>query len=100
MASLFNIEDSFDPRDDLMGTGIGWLIQVNDTVFKIILERSFKGSGSCGNGSVVVSEHIHLVIVFEEQGPIFGLDSAWLIRGLNNELVLDNFFFCHYFFFL
>jgi hypothetical protein len=100
VACLFNIQDSLDPGHHLMGAGIGRLIQIDDTIFKVILERSFERSGPGRNGGVVVGEYIHLVIVFQEEGPIFGLDGGWLIRRLNDELIVDHFLFCHDLFFL
>lgn len=70
MASLFDVEDLLDPGDHFMGTGIGRFIQVDDTVFEIIFERSLKGGGSSRNGGIVSGEDIHLVVIFEEEGPI------------------------------
>ena len=32
MASLVNLEDFLDPGNDLMGRGVGGLVQVDDTV--------------------------------------------------------------------
>lgn len=90
MACLFNIQDSLDPRHHLMGAGIGRLIKIDDTVFKIVLKRSFEGSRSSRDGSVVVGEYIHLVIVFQQQRPILGLDAGRLIRRLNNELLFND----------
>ena len=47
-----------------------FLTQVDDTVFEIIFERSLKGGGSSRNGGIVSGEDIHLVVIFEEEGPI------------------------------
>jgi ABC-type cobalamin transport system permease subunit len=99
VASLFNVENLLDPRDDFMGTGIGGLIQVDDTVFQVLFERPLERSGSSGNGGIVSGEDIHLVIIFEEEGPILRLDGWALIGGFDNILILFEFFFCSHFFF-
>lgn len=99
MTSLLHVKDLLDPGDDFMRAGVGWLIQIDDTVFKVIFKRSLKRGGSSRNGGVVSSEDIHLMIIFEEERPILRLDGWALIRGFDNILVLLDFFFCSHFFF-
>ena len=40
MAGFLNSEDSLDPGDDFVGTWVGWLIQVDDSVLQIVLQGS------------------------------------------------------------
>ena len=40
----------------------------------------------------MVGEDIHFVVVFQQEGPIFGLDGRGLLRGLDDVLVVERFF--------
>ena len=75
-----------------MGAGVGWLVHVDDTVFQVILEWPFEGSGAGGDGGVVVGQYVHLVIVFQEEGPFFGLDGSRLLGGFDDVLIILAFF--------
>ena len=66
MTCLFNIQDSLDPGNNFMGARIGWLIHIDNTIFKIVLKWSFEWGGSCGNRGVVVGEDIHLVVILQQ----------------------------------
>lgn len=48
-----------------MGAGIGWLIQVDDSVFEILFKGTLKRSGSKRNRGVMSAEDIHLIIIFQ-----------------------------------
>ena len=70
MSGLFNIEDFLDPGDDLVGTWVGGLIQVDDAVFEVLFERAFERGGSGWNGGVVLGQDVHLVVILEQEGPV------------------------------
>ena len=39
---------------------------IDNTIFKIVLERSFEWGGSCGDRGVMVGENIHLVVILQQ----------------------------------
>lgn len=63
MTGLFNLEDLFDPGNDLVGGGVGWLIKVNNTVVLKDVNRALGGRVSTGKGSKVGGLDVELVEV-------------------------------------
>lgn len=53
MASLLDVEEVLVPSDDLVRQEVGWLVEVYDTVAKVLsdglLERGVGCSGQCGH---------------------------------------------------
>lgn len=82
-----------------MRTWIRRFVKVNYTILEVLFKRPFERCGSCRDGSVMSGQDVHLVVIFEEQGPIFWLDSWSLIRRFDDELVLGSFFLCSHLFF-
>jgi hypothetical protein len=53
MTCLLNPKDSLYPRNNLMRAGIGGLIQIDNTIFKILFEATLERGGSSRNGSIM-----------------------------------------------
>lgn len=73
-----------------MGTGVGGFVEVDDSVFEILLEGPLEGGGACGDGGVVGGEDIHEMVVAEEERPILRLDAGPLFAGTHHELLLGG----------
>jgi hypothetical protein len=94
VTGLLNSEDSLDPGDNLMRARVRRLIQVDASVLQIILQRSLQGSRACRDGGVVVSENVHFMVVFEEEGPFGAVKGGILVGGFDGERLLGvNLFF-------
>jgi len=63
MASLFDLQDSFDPGNDFMRRRVGWLIEVNDTVFLKNIDWSVKWRESTWKRSEVIGFHVQFIVV-------------------------------------
>ena len=63
MASLFDLQDSFDPGNDFMRRRVGWLIEVNDTVFLKNIDWSVKWRESAWKRSEVIGFHVQFIVV-------------------------------------
>jgi hypothetical protein len=87
VSGLLNSENFLDPRDDFMGTGVRGFVKIDDSVFEILLEGSFEGSGSCGDGRVVGGEDIHEMVVAEKERPILRLDAGPFFAGTHHKLL-------------
>ena len=70
VTGLFNSEDSLNPGDDFMRTGIGRFAQIDASVLQVFLQWPFEGCRSGWDGGVMISKNIHFVIVLEEKGPV------------------------------
>ena len=53
VTSLVNLQDFLDPSDDLVGGGVGGLVEVNDTVLLKDVDGAVRGGVSAGKGSEV-----------------------------------------------
>ena len=73
-----------------MRAGIRGFIEVNNSVFEVLLERSLEGRVTSGNGGVVRGEHIHLMVVFEQERPLFRPDPSPLLRWFDHVLILND----------
>jgi hypothetical protein len=62
-----------------MGTGVRGFVEVDNTVLKVLLERSLQWSIASWNGRIMRRENIHLMIVFEEKRPLLGLNFGSLL---------------------
>jgi hypothetical protein len=92
VSGLFNIEDLLDPGDDLVGAGVGGLVHVDDSVLEVLLEGALERSVAGGDGRVVRGEHIHFVVVLQQQGPLFRLYFRAFLRRFNNVLLFNDLF--------
>jgi hypothetical protein len=63
MAGLLDLEDLLDPGDDLVGRGVGWLVEVDNTVVLQDIDGALGGRKSTGERGEVVGLHIQLVEV-------------------------------------
>ena len=95
MAGFLDSEDSLDPGNDFMGTGVGRFVEIDDSVLQVVFKGPFKGSGACGDWSIVVGENVHFMVVFEEEGPFGAVKGGILIGRLDQKLLLsvDLFFY-------
>ena len=74
VAGLFDAEEALDPGDDLVGGRVGGLVEVEDAVFEVLGEGALQGGVAGGDGGVVAGADIETLIVFEEDGPLGGVD--------------------------
>lgn len=65
MAGLVDAEEALDPGDDLVGGGVGGLVEVEDAVFEILREGALEGGEAGGDGGVVAGADVEAVVVFE-----------------------------------
>ena len=70
-----------------MRTWVGRLIEVHDSILKILLERPFQRDRASRNGSIVFGEDIHLMIVFQKERPVARVELALVSIGRNNVLL-------------
>jgi len=63
VTGLLDLQDLLDPGDDLMGGGVGWLVEVDDTVVLEDVDGSLSGRVAAGEGGEVVGLHIEFVEV-------------------------------------
>jgi len=63
VTGLLDLQDLLDPGDDLMGRGVGWLVEVDDTVVLEDVDGSLSGRVAAGEGGEVVGLHIEFVEV-------------------------------------
>ena len=66
MTSLFDLQDLLDPGDDLVGTGVGWLVQVDDTVVLESFDRALGGRETAREGCEVGGLNVELVKVLTQ----------------------------------
>lgn len=74
VAGFFDAEEALDPGDDLVGGRVGGLVEVEDAVFEVLGEGALQGGVAGGDGGVVAGADIETLIVFEEDGPLGGVD--------------------------
>jgi hypothetical protein len=89
---LLHIEDLLDPGDDLVGAGIGGLVEVDDSVFEVFLDGPLEGGVSGGDGGVVRGEDIHEMVVFEQQWPLLRPNARALLGWPDHVLLLHDLF--------
>ena len=92
MTGLLHVENFLDPGDDLMRAGIGWLVEVDDTVFKVFLKGSLERGVSGRYGGIVRGEDIHEMIVFEQQWPLLRPDARPFLGRPDHVLLLHHLF--------
>ena len=63
VTGLLDLQDLLDPGDDLMGGGVGWLVEVDHTVVLEDVDGSLGGRVAAGEGGEVVGLHIEFVEV-------------------------------------
>lgn len=76
VAGLLDAEEALDPGDDLMGGRVGGLVEVDDAVFEVFREGAFEGGVTGGDGGVVAGADVEAIVVFEEDGPLRGVDGG------------------------
>jgi hypothetical protein len=92
MTGFFDVEDFLDPRDNFVGAGIGGFVEVDNSILEVLLEGSLEGRVAGGNWGVVRGEHIHLMVVFEQQRPLLRPDPRALLRRPYHVLLVDDLF--------
>jgi len=65
VTSLLNLQDFLDPGNDLMGRGVGWLVEVDDTILLQDVNGTVGGRVTARKGSEVGSFHVELVEVLK-----------------------------------
>jgi len=82
VAGLLDAEEALDPGDDLVRGGVSGLVEVEDAVFEVFREGAFEGGVAGGDGGVVAGADVESVVVFEEDGPLGGVnggsEALWL----------------------
>jgi hypothetical protein len=74
VSSLLYSQDSSDPCDNFMTTGVCWLVEVNDSISDVIGQVSVLGTTSSWNWGVVSGSDIKTGKVLEEQRPLGSVD--------------------------
>lgn len=74
VAGLFNAEEALDPGDDLVGGGVGGLVEVEDAVSEVFGDGAFEGGVAGGQRRVVAGADVEAVVVLEEDRPLGGVE--------------------------
>ncbi len=53
----------FNPGHDFVGRRVGWFVQIYDSVFQVLGERSVDRSRTAGQRSVVTSPYVQLIVI-------------------------------------
>lgn len=53
----------FNPGHDFVGRRVGWFVQIYDSVFQVLGQRSIDRSRTAGQGSVVTSPDVQLIVI-------------------------------------
>ena len=97
VAGLLDAEEALDPGDDLVGGGVGGLVEVDDAVFEVFGEGAFEGGVAGGDGGVVAGADVEAVVVFEENGPLGGVDGgSEALRLYHQPLIFACLFLFHH----
>jgi len=65
VTSLLNTEDTLDPSNNFVTTGVGRLVEVDDTTGDVRLNVALQRRATSGNGSVMSATHKKLVVVLQ-----------------------------------
>jgi len=68
VTSLVDLEDALNPGNDLMGRGVGWLVEVDDTVSLELKKRAGSGRPSAGERGEMVGLDVQLIKVLNGKG--------------------------------
>ena len=63
MTRLFTPEDSFDPRDNFVGTGVRGLVEIDESAVDVIFHVSFQRGATAREGGVVVGAGVQPIEV-------------------------------------
>ena len=85
VAGFFDAEEALDPGHDLVGGRVGGLVEVEDAVFEVLGEGALQGGVAGGNGGVVAGADVEALVVFEENGPLGGVDGGSEALGLDHQ---------------
>jgi hypothetical protein len=66
VTSLLNTEDTLDPSNNFVTTGIGRFVEVDDTTGDVRLDIALQGRATSRNGSVMSATHKKLVVVLQQ----------------------------------
>lgn len=69
VASLLDAQNATNPRHDLVRRRVGGLVEVDDTVAHVVVERALERRAAIGNRRVVTRANIELVKVLLERNP-------------------------------
>lgn len=70
MSSLLGLQDLLDPSDNLMGRGVGRLVEVDNTILLEDLNRSGSRRISFGDRGEMTSLDIELIVVLQKKRPL------------------------------
>ena len=70
MTGLFDFQNASDPGDDLVGGGVGRLVNVDDAGADVVLDGSLQGRAAVWDGGEMGRSHIELIPALQEKGPI------------------------------
>ena len=72
----------------LVGGGVGGLVEVDDAVAHVVIERALERGVAVGDGGVVPRAHVQLVVVLEQQRSARGVELGHGGLGLDEVHVL------------
>ena len=91
VASLLALEDALDPRDNLVGGGVGGLVKVDHTILHVLVERTAEGVETILRLGEVAAADVHVSVVLEEKGPLGdgkGRLIGLVVAGGNDEVIV------------
>eukprot|EP00756_Hemistasia_phaeocysticola_P014801 Hpha_TRINITY_DN15360_c3_g9::TRINITY_DN15360_c3_g9_i1::g.90449::m.90449 len=86
---LVHLQDPLHPGNNLVGGGVGGLVQIKHAVLQKVCEvAAHRGGPRIGTGGVVVRTHVKLVDVFHQQRPVAAVQPSLLLVPLQQEVSL------------
>ena len=90
MTRFLDPEDPFDPGDDLVGRWVSGLVEIDNTVLDVLLERALERGVTGGERGVVSGSHVEAIVVLEEDRPLRGVNGWSEALGLDHEVLLGR----------
>ena len=86
-AGLLDAEEALDPRDHLVGGGVGRLVEVDDAVAEVLGDGALQRGVAGGERGVVAGADVEAVVVLEEERPGGGVEGRDQGLGLDHVAV-------------
>ena len=65
MPGLFNLQDSLDPSDDLVGTWVRWLVQIDHTILLQNVNWSVQWRVTTWEWGKMIGFHVKLIVILQ-----------------------------------